>query len=62
MVSHNGSKLCYNQFVAIPQSGNGKGVPDLDSFLLAVVASAVGSVLAYYFCKAMERLFGNDKR
>ena len=44
----------------MPQSGNGKGVPVLLSYLLlAIATSVVGSVIAHYICKALDRRFGN---
>lgn len=51
----------YNIAVAMPQSGNGKGVSGLDSFLLAVAAGVVGSIIAHYICRALERHFGNNE-
>ena len=64
MVSHNGSKLCYNLFVAnvpLNPATGGRCVVMLADFLLAVAACALGGIIAYFACKALERHFGDDK-
>ena len=33
----------------------------LSAFLFAVAAGVVGSIIAYFICKAVERHLGNNK-
>ena len=46
----------------MPQSGSGKGVSVLEAFLYSVAAGVLGSIIAHFICRAVERYLGNEKR
>ena len=62
LASHNSLNLCYNSIVAnvpLNPATGGRCVVMLVDFLLAVAACALGGIIAYFACKALERYFGN---